>query len=59
MRRIKSLLLVLVLVLASVPAVAMECTPGMAFRDQYGNLLDCLEGGGSDCMSCRMVIIVS
>lgn len=60
MRRIKSLLLVAVLLLASVPAAAdMECTPGMAFRDQYGNLLDCLEGGGSDCLNCRMVIIVN
>lgn len=60
MRKIKSLLLVAVLLIAAIPASAdMECTPGLAFRDQYGNLLDCLEGGGNNCLTCRMVIIVN
>jgi hypothetical protein len=59
MRRIKALVLALVLLVAAVPVSAMECVPGMAFRDPYGNLLDCLEDLGSDCMRCKMIIIVS
>lgn len=58
MRRLKSLVLVLLLLVAVVPVSAMDCTPGYAFYDQYGNLLDCLEGGGNGCLSCRMIIIV-
>ena len=60
MRKLKSLFLVVVLLIAAIPVSAqMECVPGYAFRDQYGNLLDCLEEGGSNCLSCRMIIIVS
>lgn len=59
MRKLKSLFLATVLLVAAIPMSAqMDCVPGYAFRDQYGNLVDCLEGGGSDCLSCRMVIIV-
>ena len=60
MRKLKSLLLATVLLVSAIPVSAqMNCVPGYAFRDQYGNLLDCLEDAGSNCLSCRMIIIVS
>jgi hypothetical protein len=35
-----------------------SCTPGMAFRGRDGQLLDCFENAGADCMTCGMVIVV-
>jgi hypothetical protein len=59
MRKATGLFVLLTLVLVSSPAVAkMECVAGGGFRGRDGQLLDCLEGTGSDCMSCAEVIVI-
>jgi hypothetical protein len=58
MRKVIGLLILLVMVLVSLPVMAMDCVPGGSFRGRDGRLLDCLEGAGSDCMSCSETIVV-
>lgn len=58
MRKITSVLIVLALVLLSSTALAQpgECTPGGVFRDQNGDMIDCLEETGDNCLACTFIV---
>ncbi len=47
-------------VLVGVPPAEADiiCESGLGFRGNDGEILDCLEGGGEDCMRCWETIKV-
>lgn len=55
-----ALIAAVALVVFPVPVAAEECVPGLAVYSPIPpyDFADCLEGGGSNCLRCRMIIIV-
>jgi hypothetical protein len=54
--------LVVVIAVAVVPPVMadeMTCVAGLRFNDPLtGEMVDCLESVGNDCLSCTMIIVI-
>ncbi|HUR80339.1 MAG TPA: hypothetical protein VM733_06215 [Thermoanaerobaculia bacterium] len=57
MRKVTRLFLLLALVLMSAPAFTQPgtCEPGGIFRDSHGEMIDCIQGYGDNCLACTFI----
>jgi hypothetical protein len=57
MRKVTRLFLLLALILISAPAFTQpgECEPAGTFRDNQGNVIDCIPAYGDDCLYCTFI----
>jgi len=64
MRKLLRLVCLLVVIAGAVAPLAradddMVCVPGWLFRDPLtGEMVDCLESAGNDCLYCTLIIVV-
>ena len=57
MRKVTRVFLLLALVLMSAPVFTQpgECVPGAVYRGRDGQMIDCLETLGTDCLACTFI----